>query len=245
MPAPPLAAEPSLSNEKQAAFGTLEKVPYSTADVESTTGTDTAVLQTERDIVTHVISVRDDPSLNPWTFRSVFLGILLSAFGGVLGERHFYSKGTIRAHELQRTAEIYYFKPVSNIPVPLVQIKFRSSAANRLRLYHVPRNHQLRTWNCPRSFHSVLGMVLLLEPSTYSLFSLIRFLHTSEIGSFQQERERTHSHNGKRGSKFGAGNRGSCSAAVVLQHHPKRCRIHLPPLLKPASWLRYRGFDEA
>ncbi|KAH9176674.1 OPT oligopeptide transporter protein-domain-containing protein [Lactarius sanguifluus] len=89
----PSAAEPSLSNEKQADFETPEKDPYSKSDVESTTGTDTtAVLRNERDLVTHVISVHDDPSLNPWTFRSFFLGIGLSAFGGVL-------------------AEIYYFKP--------------------------------------------------------------------------------------------------------------------------------------
>ncbi|KAI9442444.1 OPT oligopeptide transporter protein-domain-containing protein [Lactarius indigo] len=88
-----LAAEPSLSNEKQTDFETPEKDPYSKSDVESTTGTDTtAVLRNERDLVTHVISVHDDPSLNPWTFRSFFIGIGLSAFGGVL-------------------AEIYYFKP--------------------------------------------------------------------------------------------------------------------------------------
>ncbi|KAH8995631.1 OPT oligopeptide transporter protein-domain-containing protein [Lactarius akahatsu] len=90
----PLATEPSLSNEKQADFETPEKDPsYSKSDVESTTGTDTtAVLRNERDLVTHIISVHDDPSLNPWTFRSFFIGIGLSAFGGVL-------------------AEIYYFKP--------------------------------------------------------------------------------------------------------------------------------------
>ncbi|KAE9405207.1 OPT superfamily oligopeptide transporter [Gymnopus androsaceus JB14] len=50
------------------------------------------VLNDARDITTHVISVEDDPSLNPWTFRAFFIGIGLSAFGGVL-------------------AEIYYFKP--------------------------------------------------------------------------------------------------------------------------------------
>jgi OPT family oligopeptide transporter len=50
------------------------------------------VLDDARDITTHVILVEDDPSLNPWTFRAFFLGIGLSAFGGVL-------------------AEIYYFKP--------------------------------------------------------------------------------------------------------------------------------------
>ncbi|KAH8985991.1 OPT oligopeptide transporter protein-domain-containing protein [Lactarius hatsudake] len=89
----PLEAEPSLSNEKQADFETPEKDPYSKSDVESTTGSGTtAVLRNERDLVTHVISVHDDPSLNPWTFRAFFIGIGLSTFGGVL-------------------AEIYYFKP--------------------------------------------------------------------------------------------------------------------------------------
>lgn len=90
MSQPSLVTEPPLSNEKQADFKTSEKVPYSSTDVESTSGSDTAVLQNERDIVTHVISVDDDPS---WTFRSFFLGIGLSAFGGVLGEHHFYRKG--------------------------------------------------------------------------------------------------------------------------------------------------------
>jgi hypothetical protein len=96
MSQPPLATEPSLSNEKQADFKSQEKIPYSSTDVESTSGSDCAVLQDERDIVTHVISVGDDPSLNPWTFRSFFLGIGLSAFGGVLGKRHFYSRGPHR-----------------------------------------------------------------------------------------------------------------------------------------------------
>ncbi|KAG6862465.1 hypothetical protein C0995_000011 [Termitomyces sp. Mi166 len=50
------------------------------------------VLENERDIVTRVISVADDPTLNPWTIRAFVIGIGLSAFGGVL-------------------AEIYYFKP--------------------------------------------------------------------------------------------------------------------------------------
>ncbi|KAI9442368.1 OPT oligopeptide transporter [Lactarius indigo] len=96
MSSPPLASEPSPSNEKRAEFETSEKVPHSRTDVEATTRTDTTTLattlQNERDIVTHVISVHDDPSLSPWTFRSFFIGIGLSAFGGIL-------------------AEIYYFKP--------------------------------------------------------------------------------------------------------------------------------------
>jgi hypothetical protein len=84
----PSAAVPPPFSETRVDSDTSEKNPlYSKIDEESTTGTDTTgVLQNERDIVTHVISVEDDPSLNPWTFRSFFIGIGLSAFGGVLGE---------------------------------------------------------------------------------------------------------------------------------------------------------------
>ncbi|KAF8120134.1 OPT oligopeptide transporter protein-domain-containing protein [Boletus edulis] len=53
------------------------------------------VLHSEREIAAHVVSVDDDPSLNPWTFRAFSLGLGLSAFGSSLGI----------------TAEIYYFKP--------------------------------------------------------------------------------------------------------------------------------------
>ena len=89
----PAAAE-SYPEEKEAS-STDEKGYYAKADVESTEESqdpDDAVLQDERDIATHVITVQDDPTANPWTFRSFFIGIGLSAFGGVL-------------------AEIYYFKP--------------------------------------------------------------------------------------------------------------------------------------
>lgn len=57
-------------------------VEFATNEVEST---EASVLEDERDIATHVISISDDPSLNPWTFRAFFIGIGLSAFGGVLG----------------------------------------------------------------------------------------------------------------------------------------------------------------
>lgn len=84
-----MAAEPSLSSKNQTDLDAPDKLSekHSKADVESTTGTDDGdVLQNERDLVTHVISVEDDPSLNPWTFRSFFIGIGLSTFGGVLGK---------------------------------------------------------------------------------------------------------------------------------------------------------------
>ncbi|KAI7762556.1 hypothetical protein LZL87_008902 [Fusarium oxysporum] len=43
-------------------------------------------LETAEDIVTHVIQVDDDPTMNPWTIRMFVVGIGLSAFGGVLQE---------------------------------------------------------------------------------------------------------------------------------------------------------------
>lgn len=94
MSKPHLAADASPSSEKREDSVTPEKVHYSKTDVESTTGADVSsadVLQNERDIVTHIISIHDDPSLTPWTFRAFFIGFGLSTFGGVLGEPHFHS----------------------------------------------------------------------------------------------------------------------------------------------------------
>ena len=47
---------------------------------------DFGVLDSERDIATNIITIHDDPTLNPWTFRAFVLGFGLSAFGGVLGK---------------------------------------------------------------------------------------------------------------------------------------------------------------
>lgn len=49
---------------------------------------DGEVLNDARDLVTHVISVEDDPELSPWTFRSAIIGLGLSCFGGVLGKKY-------------------------------------------------------------------------------------------------------------------------------------------------------------
>ncbi|KIW33917.1 OPT family small oligopeptide transporter [Cladophialophora immunda] len=50
---------------------------------------------TAEDLVTQVIHVQDDPSLNPWTFRVAFLGCGLSIFGAVLQEIFFFKPQTI------------------------------------------------------------------------------------------------------------------------------------------------------
>lgn len=77
-----------LSNEKLAA-PLDEKIDLKHDDVESVDNVDSSsefgVLENERDIVTHILSVTDDSSLNPWTIRAFIIGIGLSAFGGVLG----------------------------------------------------------------------------------------------------------------------------------------------------------------
>lgn len=51
---------------------------------------DGEVLNDARDLVTHVISVEDDPELSPWTFRSAIIGLGLSCFGGVLGMKFLF-----------------------------------------------------------------------------------------------------------------------------------------------------------
>jgi len=83
-----LATERVVPSEKALSISD-EKSFYEKGDLE-TASTDAdseeAILSNERDIATHVISVDDDPTLNPWTFRAFFIGIGLSAFGGVLGE---------------------------------------------------------------------------------------------------------------------------------------------------------------
>lgn len=66
-----------------------EKESYTKGDIESVTdeagSDDSEVLRDARDLVTHVISLDDDSSLSPWTFRVFVIGLGLSTFGGVLG----------------------------------------------------------------------------------------------------------------------------------------------------------------
>lgn len=71
-------------------FDVKEKSYCVKGDIETSTEEDDTneivVLQNEREIATHVISVDDDPSLSPWTFRVAFISLGLSAFGGSLGK---------------------------------------------------------------------------------------------------------------------------------------------------------------
>ncbi|KAJ9214069.1 hypothetical protein DTO166G4_4335 [Paecilomyces variotii] len=65
------------------------------------------VLETADDIVTQVLAVEDDPSINPWTFRMFFLGIGLSVFGSVLQEIFYFKPQTIYVSQVFLTVIAY------------------------------------------------------------------------------------------------------------------------------------------
>ena len=74
--------------EKQNSLHSDDKDAFKQPEVDFAheSDSDFAVLTTERDIATHIVSVHDDPTLNPWTIRAFVIGLGLSAFGGVLGK---------------------------------------------------------------------------------------------------------------------------------------------------------------
>ncbi|KZP11804.1 OPT superfamily oligopeptide transporter [Athelia psychrophila] len=124
-----------------------EKTHYAKVDVESTKDSHDGgdvVLQDERDIATHVITIDDDPTANPWTFRSFFIGIGLSAFGGVL-------------------AEIYYFKPQT----VYVSTLFLAIIAYVIGIFMeaiIPRNGWLRYLN-PHPFNKKENAFIVIMAS--------------------------------------------------------------------------------
>jgi hypothetical protein len=67
------------SDKKGVDMTSAEKVNESsiTSSGEETISPDSnEVVSTANDIVTHIIRVEDDPTISPWTFRMVFLGIV-------------------------------------------------------------------------------------------------------------------------------------------------------------------------
>ncbi|KAG2138157.1 OPT oligopeptide transporter protein-domain-containing protein [Suillus cothurnatus] len=98
-------------------------VETATVDADNEQG----VLSDERDIATHVISVDDNASLNPWTLRAFFIGLGLSTFGGVL-------------------AEIYYFKP-QTVSVSLMFLVVVSYILGVFMETFIPRRGLLRYLN--------------------------------------------------------------------------------------------------
>ena len=91
------------------------------------------VVHNAADIVTQVLSLEDDPSLNPWTFRMWFLGLGLSVFGATL-------------------QEIFYFKP-QVIYVSLVFLTVIAYAIGEFMAAVIPRRGFLGRWLNPHPFN--------------------------------------------------------------------------------------------
>ncbi|KAI0249949.1 OPT oligopeptide transporter protein-domain-containing protein [Lactifluus subvellereus] len=142
-----LATQPSFLEEKQGAPVTPpeEKHTPFKQDVESTAPSDSFdVLHNERDLITHVISVIDDPSLNPWTIRSFLIGLSLSTFGGIL-------------------AQIYYFKP-QTVSVSVMFLAVISYAIGTLMETVIPRTGWFRYLN-PGPFHKKENAFIVIMAS--------------------------------------------------------------------------------
>ena len=65
----------ALEDEKPKLSISKETLSPRTYDVESSSDDDNVVVSTAEEIVTKIIHVDDDPTLNPWTFRMFFLGM--------------------------------------------------------------------------------------------------------------------------------------------------------------------------
>ncbi|KAF1986665.1 OPT superfamily oligopeptide transporter [Aulographum hederae CBS 113979] len=89
---------------------------------------------TAKDLVTEVLHVDDDPSLNPWTFRVWFLGAGLSTFGGIL-------------------STIYYFKP-QTVTVSVVFLAVISYVLGEFMALVIPRKGFVGKWFNPHPFNS-------------------------------------------------------------------------------------------
>ena len=55
---------------------------YAASDEEKQGDQEGTAPRTARDLVTEVLAVEDDPTVNPWTFRMWFIGLSMSVFAG-------------------------------------------------------------------------------------------------------------------------------------------------------------------
>ncbi|KAI9452586.1 OPT oligopeptide transporter protein-domain-containing protein [Russula earlei] len=90
-----LESQPSLRKQGPDVSDILSKEDHDILVKELSDCDITDVLRNERDLVTHVIPVDDDPSLSPYTFRSIFIGTGLAAFGGAIAEMDYFKPQTI------------------------------------------------------------------------------------------------------------------------------------------------------
>ncbi|EKJ69563.1 hypothetical protein FPSE_10274 [Fusarium pseudograminearum CS3096] len=121
-------------------------------DVEVLKSEPTRPLETAEDIVTNVIHVDDDPTMNPWTVRMFVVGIGLSAFGGVL-------------------QEIMYFKP----QVVYVSVMFLTVLAETLGTglsYIIPRKGAIGRFLNPHPWNRKEHTAAVLMASAASVSAL-------------------------------------------------------------------------
>lgn len=76
------------------------------------------VVDTAEGLVTRVIDVEDDPTLNPWTFRTFFLGLGLSCFGAVLQEIFYFKPQTIFVSVVFLTVLAYILGEAMAMAIP-------------------------------------------------------------------------------------------------------------------------------
>ncbi|KAI9642621.1 hypothetical protein NHQ30_009426 [Ciborinia camelliae] len=95
---------------------------------------ETIVVTDAKDLVTHVLHVDDDPSLNPWTARAFFIGCGLAVFASVL-------------------QEIYYFKPQA-IYVSVVFLTVVGYILGELLAFCIPRKGKIGRFLNPQPFNS-------------------------------------------------------------------------------------------
>ncbi|KIK46898.1 hypothetical protein CY34DRAFT_21743 [Suillus luteus UH-Slu-Lm8-n1] len=142
----PVPSEKVLSTSDKSIDGTSD---IETAIVDAYSNE--SVLSDERDIATRIISVDDDPSLNPWTFRAFFIGLGLSTFGGVL-------------------AEIYYFKP-QTVLVSLMFLAVMSYVLGIFMETFIPRRGFLRYLN-PGPFNKKENAFIVIMASASATSAL-------------------------------------------------------------------------
>ncbi|KAF2090416.1 OPT superfamily oligopeptide transporter [Saccharata proteae CBS 121410] len=76
------------------------------------------VVEGAKDLVTTVIHVEDDQSLNPWTFRMFFIGGGLSVFGSVLQEIFYFKPQTIYVSNVFLTVLAYILGEAMAYAIP-------------------------------------------------------------------------------------------------------------------------------
>jgi hypothetical protein len=137
--------------ETGSTFDTLNK-PEANApahlDVENGENEWNTPAETAEDLITGVIHAEDDPTLNPWTFRMWFLGLGLSAFGGVL-------------------STIYYFKP-QTMTVSAIFLGVVSYILGEAMSHLIPRIGFIGRWLNP---HPVSHTISSEKERNCALFS--------------------------------------------------------------------------